>query len=319
MVLSSTVHSAKLGDMKPAFNTVGQGLGSCTTDRIKKLEDSFREAVEATQQAVHAIENLKKSAPMKLLNKGPRQTWKRQAQLLKALFNIDVDKSKGLGSGNLDANTVQTNFQNMLDGLNYENPNVIRKYWIFCGDDWVQWKEATDIDQLDTEDPKRSIGTIHGVGLYLIKVHTPVTSLVRYVKILGASQPHPMCRGNNFAGTLSRMGAIAFCDVSFDSKYKDLSTTKSQIQPGDHLDDKLTLAHLWIHEWGHLFNDLRDEVGVDRLGNMINEHANGWQRAVNLARWDSNRARTAPDSYALFATTVYFDNYGWGNGVAVKD
>ena len=45
---------------------------------------------------------------------------------------------------------------------------------------------------------------------------------------------------------------------------------------------------------------------------MTPEDANGWQKGVNLARFDPDRAREAPDIYALFATAVYFDNFGWG-------
>ncbi|KAL8781767.1 MAG: hypothetical protein Q9213_005850 [Squamulea squamosa] len=131
---------------------VGQGLGSCTTKNVGDLENSFREAVAATQQAVGAIENLKKSALLKLLSKNRQRVWKRQAQLMKALFNIDVDKSQGLGSSNSDANAVQ----------NYEKPNVVRQSWLFCEDEWLQWKQPTDIDELDTQDPKRSVGEVYG-------------------------------------------------------------------------------------------------------------------------------------------------------------
>ncbi|KAL8781766.1 MAG: hypothetical protein Q9213_005849 [Squamulea squamosa] len=123
-----------------------------------------------------------------------------------------------------------------------------------------------------------------------------------------------MCRGSNFACKLRNVKATTFCDPAFG--YKSLDFTKSQIQPGDYIGNELTLAHLWIHEWGPLFDNFRDEFAVDMLGVPTSEHANGWHRAVNLARWDPARARRAPDLYALFATAVYFDNYGWGNGVA---
>ncbi|KAL8765073.1 MAG: hypothetical protein Q9209_007734 [Squamulea sp. 1 TL-2023] len=234
----------------------------------------------------------------------------------------------------------------MLDGIDYEKPNVARQNWLFCGDNWLQWKQPTDIDELDTQDPKQTVGEIFDpfvfecskesawqlemwnlvmflidtrlVGAFLAKVHTPLKSLNRYVIIPDANQLNPLCWGSNLACTLQNVRAITFCDPAFGYK-KSLDKTKSEIQPGNHIRDKLTLAHMWIHEWGHLFNLFRDEFAVNMLGVPIDEHANGWQKAVNLARWDPNRARRAPDLYALFATAVYFDNYGWGNGVAEQD
>lgn len=103
--LNFTVYAYKLGDMKPAYVLAGHGApGSCNPNQLEELQDSFREATTTTQQAILAIENLQKSPP--LFNRNRRRTWKRQAQLLKALFNIDVDKSTGLGGGNEDANIV---------------------------------------------------------------------------------------------------------------------------------------------------------------------------------------------------------------------
>ena len=48
-------------------------------------------------------------------------------------------------------------------------------------------------------------------------------------------------------------------------------------------------------------------------------HANGWEKGTRLARYHQHRARQAPDLYALFATAVYFDNWGWGQGVAEEE
>ena len=107
-VLSSTVQSYKLGDMKPAFVTpVIPSAGNCSLQDTEKLRVSFCEAVEAVQKAISAIENLKKSAPSAIVHPDRRRTWKRQAQLLKALFNIDVDKSGPLGKSNGDVKVVK--------------------------------------------------------------------------------------------------------------------------------------------------------------------------------------------------------------------
>ncbi|KAL8817181.1 MAG: hypothetical protein Q9223_003936 [Gallowayella weberi] len=209
----------------------------------------------------------------------------------------------------------------MLDNLNYNNPIVARRYWLFCGDDWVQWKDPTDEDELDTQIPKRKVGAVHAGGSFLVKAYTPMTSLVGYLDIRNAPhQPNPMCRQPGVtASTFRRVRATTFCDLAFDPQYKTLQETKIQIQPGDRLDRKITLAHLWIHEWGHLLNQFEDEPAVDSSGHPIAGDANGWERAVNLARFEVDRARGAPDLYALFATAVFFDNYGWGSGVAETD
>ncbi|KAL9037200.1 MAG: hypothetical protein Q9180_003855 [Flavoplaca navasiana] len=166
-VLIPTVYSAILGDLRPAFiNPLPPARGSCSVDQLQELTIGFREAIDATKKAAQAIDNLKNSAPNSLIHKDKNRTWKRQAQLLKALFNIDVDKK--LGDGNNDANLLQ------------------------------------------------------------------------------------------------------------------------------------------------------NEPAVDGSGRPIPGDANGWQRGAALARHDPARARQAPDLYALFATAVYLDNFGWGTGVAEK-
>ncbi|KAL8856350.1 MAG: hypothetical protein Q9178_007041 [Gyalolechia marmorata] len=296
-VQSPQVQFYKLGAMKPAFVTpAGPSAGSCSLQDTETLKASFREAVEAVQKAIGAIENLKKSAPSAIVHPDRRRTWKRQAQLLKALFNIDVDKSHPLGNNNGDVKVVQDHFQNMLDEMDY--PLAANKYWLFCGDKWLQWKAPTDINVLD---PQFTVGqTMGGGGAFLARVNTPAASLSAHVAISNAPTTDPVCRGGQYAG--------------LDS----LALTKSNIKLGNRLDDQLTLAHLWIHEWGHLHNRFKDEKAVDGLGRTTPEDANGWQKGVNLARFDPDRAREAPDLYALFAVAVYFDNFGWGSGVAEK-
>ncbi|KAL8658851.1 MAG: hypothetical protein Q9226_000741 [Calogaya cf. arnoldii] len=227
LVLSSTVHSlneGKLGDMKPAFVTARPGTGgSCSDAQIQKLRTGFSEAVEAIQKAAEAIDNLKKSYLLHI-SKDKRRTWVRQAQLLKALFNIDVSKVRGLGNDNADANDVQRSLQNIIDKLDYKKTEVAWQYWLFCGDDWLQWKPATTVNHLDDRNPQRTLG--------------------------------------------------------------------------------------------EMYEGVVDERAVDAHGNQIPGDVNGWQRGVNLARWAPGRAREAPDLYALFATAIYFDNFGWGTGVA---
>ncbi|KAL8911859.1 MAG: hypothetical protein Q9171_003047 [Xanthocarpia ochracea] len=290
----------KLGDMKPAFvNPAPPSAGSCSLDDTEKLRASFREAVEAVQKAISAIENLKKSAPSAIVHPDRRRTWKRQAQLLKALFNIDVDKSRPLGNNNGNVKIVQDHFQKMLDEMNYQkvNANIAYKYWLFCGDRWLQWKAATDVNELD---PQWTVGQTLGSGAFLVRVITASARLSTHIVIPNAPATDPVCRAGQYAG--------------LDS----LAVTKSNIQLGNRLDDKLTLAHIWIHEWGHLHNRFEDEKAVDEFGQVTPGDANGWQKGVNLARFDPDRARKAPDLYALFAVAVYFDNFGWGSGVAEK-
>ncbi|KAL8755516.1 MAG: hypothetical protein Q9184_004780 [Pyrenodesmia sp. 2 TL-2023] len=317
-LLNYTVSAYKLGDMKPAYVLAGSGApGSCNSNQVEELQNSFREAVTATQQAILAIENLKKSAP--LFNRDRRRTWKRQAQLLKALFNVDVDKSKGLGSDNQDANVVQAAFQKMINDIDYQRPEVGRRNWVLCGDDWLHWTAPTDIDVLDDE--KRPLAVAKPDiqrGAFLGKVITPMARLEKYIVISNASPgPNPMCtRLSVEAGTLDKVRAITFCDRAFGKD--SLQKAKGSISTGDALDSKLTMAHLWVHEWGHLVNEYQDEEAVDGSGNLIQAPANGWTRTANLARWDPERAAKAPDNYALFATAVYFDNYGWGSGAAEK-
>lgn len=69
-------------------------------------------------------------------------------------------------------------------------------------------------------------------------------------------EPHPVCaKTQNQAGTLSGLRAITFCDRAFG---KDtLYTTKNRLRDGDTLDNQLMMAHLWIHEWGHLVHECK--------------------------------------------------------------
>ncbi|KAL8847276.1 MAG: hypothetical protein Q9221_007675 [Calogaya cf. arnoldii] len=303
--------------MKPAFFMVPGGRGSCTVERTNKLTSSFREAVGATQKAIEAIDNLKKPRSHHF-SKGGRRTWERQAQLLKALFNIDGDADNPLGKDNPNANGVQRNFQNMLDGLNYKKSDLKDKYWLFCGDDWLHWRPATAMAEIGPHVPQRNVGQLYNNEVrFLARVYTPEKQLKMYIQLPDAPTTHPMCQPLNSACTLRTVGATTFCDIAF--RHNSLATTKAKIRPGDMLGDPLmTLAHLWIHEWAHLINGFADQPSLDGNGVPIPGNANGWQRGVNLARWAPERASVAPDPYALFATAVYFDNFGWGNGTAVE-
>ena len=112
-MLIPTVYSAILGDLRPAFvNPLPPARGSCSVDQLQELTIGFREAIGATKKAAQAIDNLKNSAPNSVIHKDKNRTWKRQAQLLKALFNIDVDKK--LGDGNNDANLLQSKLRSHL-------------------------------------------------------------------------------------------------------------------------------------------------------------------------------------------------------------
>lgn len=66
----------------------------------------------------------------------------------------------------------------MIDAIDYQNPDVARKYWLFCGDNWLQWKAATETNELDTEDAKRSIGATIDRGAY--PTPTPLQATASY-------------------------------------------------------------------------------------------------------------------------------------------
>ena len=54
----------------------------------------------------------------------------------------------------------------MLDGLDYNIPSVTRKYWLFCGDNWLVWMGPSETFQGDDHDPKRTLGEVFGRGAY---------------------------------------------------------------------------------------------------------------------------------------------------------
>ncbi|KAL9038369.1 MAG: hypothetical protein Q9180_003184 [Flavoplaca navasiana] len=284
--------------MKPAFvTTYYNARGSCNPAQVEKLTTTFQEAVDAIQKAVEAMTNLKKPRFLHISKDG-RRTWDRQAQLLKALFNIDVDSKSGISSKDKgNANDVQQNFQNMLNGLDYKDPSVARRYWLFCGDNWLQWRAPTDTNEYDKHEPKRTVGFFHqGSGAFHAKVFVVGKSIENYIRIPNVPVTQPICGRGNPAGTLRGFEAVTFCNVAFG--YNQLSPMKSSIRPGDTL-------------------DRADEEAVNERGEKISGiHANAWVHGVNLARFDPASSRRTPDPYALFATAVYFDNYGWGTGIA---
>ncbi|KAL9631052.1 MAG: hypothetical protein Q9204_004416 [Flavoplaca sp. TL-2023a] len=320
MVLTSTAQYKKLGDMYPAFVPVATNTpGSCTEGQTAEIRAGFTDAIKATQKAVEAINNLKNPPPKAFLNinKDRRKTWKRQAQLLKALFNINVDKDHPLGN-NADANHVQSIFQRILNELDYDtNPALEWKYWQLCGDNWIHWKNPTEIDPSDPQVPQRRlVGSLKPDGAFFVHIRSRTQNIMRYRTIDNAPRVgNPMCWGANHAVTLRSLNVVTFCPGAFNRD--SLGVTKNSINPGDAIGDKLTLAHLWIHELCHLINNFEDQDAVNTGGTVIpSQHANGWLLGTILARMATNRARQAPDIYALFATAVFFDNYGWGNGVA---
>ena len=106
-VLSTSVRCARLGDMTPAYVLAGRNArGSCSDQNVADLRIAFGEAIKAVKQAVQAFDNLRGPRPAAYHPK-TRRTWDRQAQLLKALFNINVEKSHPLTPDNEDANVVQ--------------------------------------------------------------------------------------------------------------------------------------------------------------------------------------------------------------------
>ena len=109
VALGSTVHSIpRLGDMIPAFTTARAGTGgSCDSDNMDKLKITFSEAVSAMQHAIEAIDNLKENRHF-VISPKKKRTWKRQAQLLKTLFNVDLDKPHKLAANNPGAELVKS-------------------------------------------------------------------------------------------------------------------------------------------------------------------------------------------------------------------
>ena len=75
---------------------------------LAKLQSFFKEAIAAVQNAIAAIDNLKSKALIKLTSRNIYKTGMRQAALLKAMFDINIDSKDGLGNGNTAANTVRS-------------------------------------------------------------------------------------------------------------------------------------------------------------------------------------------------------------------
>lgn len=49
----------------------------------------------------------------------------------------------------------------MLDRLNYAEPDLEHRYWLFCGDDWLEWKAPTEVNIYDNDVPKRTVGSLN--------------------------------------------------------------------------------------------------------------------------------------------------------------
>ena len=53
------------------------------------------------------------------------------------------------------------NFLNILDAMDYRFPNLANRYWLFCGDNWLQWRAATATNENDDHEPKRTVGSFN--------------------------------------------------------------------------------------------------------------------------------------------------------------
>ncbi|MCJ1404975.1 hypothetical protein MMC11_008201, partial [Xylographa trunciseda] len=125
-------------------------LGSCSADNLRKLQSSFKEAITVVQNAIAAIDNLKSKAPNKLTSRNKYKTWMRQAELLKAMFNINIDPRNGLGTGNTEANTVRASFSSIITAASYSGFTTDKAtYYAFCNDAWVNWIDPSDTDPID--------------------------------------------------------------------------------------------------------------------------------------------------------------------------
>lgn len=97
----------KLGDIEPLYIfTPGPAPGNC--DQHKALiQSSYSEAIDMMNRSINVIDSLEVS-PSQLETTGERSKWKTWAQLLKAIFNIPTDVTRGLDLNNSNVTLVKS-------------------------------------------------------------------------------------------------------------------------------------------------------------------------------------------------------------------
>ena len=92
---SNVIAEPKLGDMEPLYVfTPGPAPGNC--DQYKPdILTAFGESIDMLQRSIAAVTYLNQPMPG-ILHPLNRRKWKAWAQLMKEVFNIDVNKKKGL-------------------------------------------------------------------------------------------------------------------------------------------------------------------------------------------------------------------------------
>ena len=160
----------QLGDMEPLYVfTPGPAPGNC--DKYKPdLLVAFRETIDMLTRSTAAIMFLNVTMPG-ILHPLRRRKWKAWAQLMKEVFNIDVDTKTGLqlpsgpAQGVLGERYPRTpfqtwfsetkidNFNGLLNAHNYKPPgSVPYQYWFFCNDDFLEFKSPPSAEILDSWD-----------------------------------------------------------------------------------------------------------------------------------------------------------------------
>lgn len=144
----------------------------------------------------------------------------------------------------------------------------------------------------------------------------------------------PIC-GHDYAG-LGPTGAmvdpptglIVFCKTPLVNKgvVATLSDLTSQIKVGAAIDlARFAGNPIWLHEFGHLLKNLRDQRALDKDGIKIKHPLGGyenvyhWEMTVNLAKCRVDDVPENPECYRMFAVAMYWNEWFWATGKAKKE
>lgn len=124
-LLLRPVSAQELGDMESLYTfTPGPAAGNC--DQYKaSLQTSVSEAIDMVNRSINAINSLEVSL-YRIKGAEERFRWKLWAQLLYAMFNIDVEPTRGLNLDDADVKLVKGQSFSKVDDLSYINHDFYR-------------------------------------------------------------------------------------------------------------------------------------------------------------------------------------------------
>ncbi|KAI9840686.1 MAG: hypothetical protein M1837_001362 [Sclerophora amabilis] len=296
------------------------------------LETAYNEHAAMVDSALKAIDAVARPRPG-LLKQNDRRAWNRYAEMLAAMFGIKAgreEKDKGIKNGDID--TVRSLYQSMADAANNKpNPAIsLLIHSLHCGTSSITYVAPDDIAPGANPDKKTLKELRPGGKEYTYGAFYFQDAKFLEIQEVDKDRTDPaeyFCPQGPLAFTIKAIAVVVFCDAGLTTGVKSVAAAKPQIKMLDpYMKWDQSIANTWVHEMAHMYGpgNLPDQQAVDERGaklwideaNNVPKKTYGFQSCVNLAKFFQPLALNTADTYSIFATTMYFDNFNWKLGFA---